>query len=34
MNLDYARQIIERWRREYDEERLKKSLGGPTPSQT
>lgn len=33
MNLDHARQIIERWRREYNEERPKKSLGGLTPSQ-
>lgn len=33
MNLDHARQIIERWRREYNEERPKRSLGGLTPSQ-
>jgi transposase InsO family protein len=33
MNLELARQIIERWRREYNEERPKKSLGGLTPSQ-
>jgi putative transposase len=33
INLDHARQIIERWRREYNEERPKKSLGGLTPSQ-
>jgi transposase InsO family protein len=33
MNLEHARQLIERWRREYNEERPKKSLGGLTPSQ-
>jgi transposase InsO family protein len=33
MNLDHARQIIEQWRREYNEERPKRSLGGLTPSQ-
>lgn len=33
IDLDHARQIIERWRREYNEERPKKSLGGLTPSQ-
>jgi transposase InsO family protein len=33
LNLEHARQIIERWRREYNEERPKKSLGGLTPSQ-
>jgi putative transposase len=33
MDLDHARQLIERWRYEYNEERPKKSLGGLTPSQ-
>lgn len=33
INLEHARQIIERWRREYNEERPKRSLGGLTPSQ-
>jgi len=33
LNLEHARQIIERWRREYNEERPKKTLGGLTPSQ-
>jgi putative transposase len=32
-NLRHARQLIERWRREYNEERPKKGLGGLTPSQ-
>lgn len=32
-NLRHARLIIERWRREYNEERPKKGLGGLTPSQ-
>jgi transposase InsO family protein len=33
LNLEHARQLIEQWRREYNEERPKKSLGGLTPSQ-
>jgi len=33
LNLRHARSIIERWRREYNEERPKKGLGGLTPSQ-
>lgn len=33
MNLRHARSIIEAWRREYNEERPKKGLGGLTPSQ-
>jgi len=32
-NLRHARSIIEAWRREYNEERPKKGLGGLTPSQ-
>ena len=32
LNLAHARAIIERWRREYNEERPKKALGGLTPS--
>ena len=31
--LEHARAIIEAWRREYNEERPKRSLGGQTPSQ-
>ena len=31
-NLAHARALIEAWRREYNEERPKKSLGGLTPS--
>jgi putative transposase len=31
--LDHARALIETWRREYNEERPKKSLGGLTPAQ-
>jgi len=33
MNLRHARTIIEAWRREYNEERPKKGLGGLTPAQ-
>ncbi len=33
LNLDHARELIEAWRREYNEERPKKVLGGLTPSQ-
>jgi putative transposase len=33
MSLAHARTLIEAWRREYNEERPKKSLGGITPSQ-
>lgn len=33
MNLVHARTMIEAWRREYNEERLKKALGGLTPAQ-
>ncbi len=33
MSLEHARAIIETWRREYNEERPKESLGGQTPSQ-
>jgi putative transposase len=33
VNLRHARSIIEAWRREYNEERPKKGLGGLTPSQ-
>ena len=32
-SLSHARTVIESWRREYNEERPKKSLGGLTPSQ-
>jgi len=32
-SLEHARQIIETWRTEYNEERPKRSLGGQTPSQ-
>jgi transposase InsO family protein len=32
-NLRHARLLIERWRREYNEERPKRALGGMTPSQ-
>ena len=32
-NLDHARILIERWRREYNEERPKEALGGLTPAQ-
>lgn len=32
-SLPHARQIIEAWRREYNEERPKRSLGGLTPAQ-
>lgn len=32
-SLNHAREIIEAWRRDYNEERPKKSLGGLTPSQ-
>lgn len=32
-NLRHARIVIEKWRREYNEERPKKGLGGLTPSQ-
>jgi transposase InsO family protein len=32
-SLEHARAEIERWRREYNEERPKKSLGGLTPAQ-
>jgi transposase InsO family protein len=32
-SLVHARTIIEAWRREYNDERPKKSLGGQTPSQ-
>jgi transposase InsO family protein len=28
LNLAYARAVIEAWRREYNEERVKKALGG------
>lgn len=31
LNLVHARAVIEAWRREYNEERLKKALGGLTP---
>lgn len=33
VSLDHARTVIEAWRREYNEERPKKSLGGLTPAQ-
>jgi transposase InsO family protein len=33
MSLQHARVVIEAWRREYNEERPKKSLGGLTPAQ-
>jgi len=33
MSLTHARTVIETWRREYNEERPKKSLGGLTPAQ-
>ena len=32
MNLRHARILIEAWRREYNEERPKKALGGLTPA--
>ena len=32
-NLEHARKVIEAWRREYNEERPKKILGGLTPSE-
>ena len=32
LNLDHAQAIIEAWRREYNEERPKKALGGLTPA--
>ena len=32
MSLAHARTVIETWRREYNEERPKKSLGGLTPA--
>ncbi len=32
-SLAHARAVIETWRREYNDERPKKSLGGITPSQ-
>ena len=32
MNLLHARTLIETWRREYNEERPKKSVGGLTPA--
>ena len=32
-SLPHARTVIEAWRREYNEERPKKSLGGLTPAQ-
>jgi transposase InsO family protein len=32
MDLDHAKAVIEDWRREYNEERPKKSLGGLTPA--
>lgn len=31
-SLHYAKVVIDAWRREYNEERPKKSLGGLTPS--
>ena len=33
LNLEHARTIIEAWRKEYNEERPKRGLGGLTPSQ-
>ena len=33
VSLAHARTVIENWRREYNEERPKKSLGGLTPAQ-
>lgn len=33
VSLDHARTVIEAWRREYNEERPKRSLGGLTPAQ-
>jgi putative transposase len=32
-SLEHARAVIDSWRREYNEERPKKSLGGLTPAQ-
>jgi transposase InsO family protein len=32
-SLEHARAVIETWRREYNEERPKKSLGGLTPAE-
>ena len=32
LNLEHARVIIEAWRREYNEERPKRALGGLTPA--
>lgn len=31
-NIHHARELVERWRREYNHERPKKGLGGLTPS--
>ena len=31
INLQHAKSVIETWRREYNEERPKKALGGMTP---
>jgi transposase InsO family protein len=33
MSVEHARAVIEAWRREYNEERPKRSLGGLTPTQ-
>lgn len=33
MSVEHARAVIEGWRREYNEERPKRSLGGLTPTQ-
>ena len=33
LDLEHARSIIETWRKEYNDERPKKGLGGLTPSQ-
>ena len=33
VSLDHARKVIDTWRREYNEERPKKALGGLTPVQ-
>ena len=33
ISFEHARAVIEAWRREYNEERPKKSLGGLTPLQ-
>jgi putative transposase len=33
VSLEHAKEVIETWRREYNEQRPKKGLGGLTPSE-